>query len=221
MSEKVKRNITCPKCGNVKETTLLCSVNASSFNEAHKQIFDDTFFEWTCEKCGETRQLLHPLLYNDIKNRTMIYYIPNVDRRQLVDDRLEAEFPELADVKKRVVPTSNALKEKLYIFDLGLKDMAVELTKLAVAELVTKSQKINVSEGYLSSYDEEANSIGFEFFVGEAGKPFLQSTRLEVYKRSLEIVETYFKDEDNRQGFLTIDRRWAKEALGQYRKLKK
>lgn len=43
MSEKVKRNITCPKCGNVKETTLLCSVNASSFNEAHKQIFDDTF----------------------------------------------------------------------------------------------------------------------------------------------------------------------------------
>lgn len=49
----------------------------------------------------------------------------------------------------------------------------------------------------------------------------LQSTRLEVYKRSLEIVETYFKDEDNRQGFLTIDRRWAKEALGQYRKLKK
>ena len=183
MSEKVKRNITCPKCGNVKETTLLCSVNASSFNEAHKQIFDDTFFEWTCEKCGETRQLLHPLLYNDIKNRTMIYYIPNVDRR--------------------------------------LNDMAVELTKLAVAELVTKSQKLNVSEGYLSSYDEEANSIGFEFFVGEAGKPFLQSTRLEVYKRSLEIVETYFKDEDSRQGFLTIDRRWAKEALGQYRKLKK
>lgn len=41
MSEKVKRNITCPKCGNVKETTLLCSVNASSFNEAHKQIFDE------------------------------------------------------------------------------------------------------------------------------------------------------------------------------------
>lgn len=72
----------------------------------------------------------------------MIYYIPNVDRRQLVDDRLEAEFPELADVKKRVVPTINALKEKLYIFDLGLNDMAVELTKLAVAELVTKVKRL-------------------------------------------------------------------------------
>lgn len=72
----------------------------------------------------------------------MIYYIPNVDRRQLVDDRLEAEFPELTDVKKRVVPTINALKEKLYIFDLGLNDMAVELTKLAVAELVTKVKSL-------------------------------------------------------------------------------
>lgn len=220
MSEKVKRNITCPKCGDIKETTLLCSVNASSLNDAHKLIFDDRFFEWTCEKCGETRQLLHPLLYNDIKNRTMVYYIPNVDRRQLVDDRLETEFPELNDVKKRVVPTVNALKEKLYIFDLGLDDMAVELTKLAVAELIAKSQKIHVTEGYLSAYDEEANTIGFEFFVGETGKPFLQSTRIEVYTRSLEIVQTYFADEDNRKGFIAIDRRWAKEALAQYRKLK-
>ncbi len=220
MSEKVKRNITCPKCGNIKENTLLCSVNASSLNDAHKQIFEDKFFEWTCEKCGETRQLLHPLLYNDIKRRTMVYYIPNVDRRQLVDDRLETEFSELSDVKKRVVPTVNALKEKLYIFDLGLNDMAVELTKLAVAELVAKSRKLHVTEGYLSAYDEEANTIGFEFFVGDTGKPFLQSTRIEVYKRSLEIVETYFANEDDRQGFLAIDRRWAREALAQYRKIK-
>lgn len=221
MSEKVKRKITCPNCGDIKETTLLCSVNASSLNDAHKQIFEDTFFEWTCENCGETRQLLHPLLYNDIKTRTMVYYIPNVDRRQLVDDRLETEFPELTDVKKRAVPTVNALKEKLYIFDLGLNDMAVELTKLAVSELVTRSKKIHVGEGYLSSYDEEENTIGFEFFVGDSGKPFLQSTRIEVYKRSLEIVETYFPDEDKRKGFLAIDRRWAKEALAQYRRLKK
>ncbi len=220
MSEKVKRNITCPKCGAVKETTLLCSVNASSLNDAHKQIFEDKFFEWTCESCGETRQLLHPLLYNDIKNRTMVYYIPDVDRRQLVDDKLEAEFPELNDVKKRVVPTVNALKEKIYIFDLGLNDMAVELTKLAVAELVAKSRKLHVTEGYLSAYDVEANTIGFEFFLSDTGKPFLQSTRIEVYKRSLEIVETYFANEDDRQGFLSIDRRWAKEALAQYRKLK-
>lgn len=220
MSEKVKRNITCPKCGDTKETTLLCSVNASSLNDAHKRIFDDTFFEWTCKNCGETRQLLHPLLYNDIKNRTMVYYIPNVDRRQLVDDRLESEFPELNDVIKRVVPTVNALKEKLYIFDLGLNDMAVELTKLAVSELVSKSQKLHVTEGYLSAYDEEENTIGFEFFVGESGKPFLQSTRIEVYKRSLEIVDKYFPDEDSRKGFLAIDRRWAREALSRYRKMK-
>lgn len=135
MSEKVKRNITCPKCGNVKETTLLCSVNASSFNEAHKQIFDDTFFEWTCEKCGETRQLLHPLLYNDIKNRTMVYYIPNVDRRQLVDDRLEAEFTELADVKKRVVPTINALKESSISLTSGLMIWQLNLLSLLLQSL--------------------------------------------------------------------------------------
>lgn len=99
MSEKVKRNITCPKCGNVKETTLLCSVNASSFNEAHKQIFDDTFFEWTCEKCGETRQLLHPLLYNDIKNRTMIITFRMLTAVSLLMTDLKRNFLSLLMLK--------------------------------------------------------------------------------------------------------------------------
>lgn len=46
----------------------------------------------------------------------MIYYIPNVDRRQLVDDRLEAEFPELTDVKKACCANYQRFKGKaLYL----------------------------------------------------------------------------------------------------------
>lgn len=220
MSEKLTKTITCPKCGGAVDTEIVCSVNPISYKNAKEKIFNDTFFDWSCPLCGCKTQLMHPLLYNDIKRRFMVYYIPNVDRRQLVDDALEDEFRDIKNISRRVVPSISALKEKIFIFERKLNDMAVELTKLAVAELVSKSEKIHVSEGYLSNFDEETNSIGFEFFIGDEAKPFLQSTRLEVYKRSLEIVNSYFADENNRSGFIAIDRRWAREALAQYRKMR-
>lgn len=220
MSEKLSRYIPCPKCSQQSETEILCSMNTVSEPKARQFVFDESIFRWKCPKCGFRKKMMHPFLYNDIENKFMIYYIPKVERRQLADDKIEKEFSELSYVRKRVVPDINSMKEKIVLFERNINDMAVELTKYAVSEVVAKSTGLSVSAGYFTDMDKEKNSIGFQFFVGSDCRSYLQTTRLEVYNRSLDIVKKYFTNEDRRSGFLNIDKRWAKDALQKYKNSK-
>ncbi len=95
----------------------------------------------------------------------MVYLIPKIDRFQFCDNELENKYSTLRNINKRIVPTFNAFKEKLFIFESGLDDMAVELTKLAISQTVSKKLgNIEVNEGYLSMYDRETNTMGFTYF---------------------------------------------------------
>lgn len=220
MSEKLNRYIPCPKCSQQSDTEIVCSMNTVSNPDIRKLVFEENIFRWKCPKCGFRKKLMHPFLYNDIENKFMIYYIPNVERRQLADDKTEKEFSELSYIKKRIVSDTNTMKEKIVIFEKGINDMAIELTKYAVSEVVAKSTGLSVSAGYFTDMDTEKNTVSFQFFVGADSRSYLQTTRLEVYNRSLDIVKKYFSNEEKRSGFLNIDRVWAKDALQKYKNSK-
>ena len=114
-----------------------------------------------------------------------------------------------------------SLKEKIFIFESGLDDMAVELTKYAIAAMIAKKHDLsNVSEGYLSMYNRETNTIGFTYFIGEDNEPFVQSARLEIYRKSLKIVEAICANDKKRSGFIKIDREWAENTLFRYKRIK-
>ena len=217
MSELIRKNAVCPKCGQQSEVGVLCSINTESEKNALKKVLDDEFFKWECDKCGYQTMLLHPLLYNDIKKKFMVYYIPNVERSRISDEKLEKEFEELSDVRKRLVPDINALKEKIMIFEKGFDDASLELAKLAVSEVVGKSTGQTVYEGYCTEIDRTDNVLSFQFFIGGKKRPYMQTTRFDVYKKSSDIVKEYFPDINKQSGFLNIDRSWAKEALRKYK----
>ena len=219
MSEIINKYVTCPKCRQQSTSELMCSVNTESEPEIRESVFDESFFRWKCVKCGFQTKLLHPLLYNDIKNKFMVYYIPNVKRSQIVDEKLEKEFSDLSHIKKRVVPSINSMKEKIFLFEKKYNDMAVELSKLAVSEVVAKSTGQSVYEGYCTEIDKSSNTISFQFFIGGEHRSYLQTTRYDVYNRSLSIVKEHFADVKKKRGFLNIDRSWAKEALRRYKNL--
>ena len=214
MSEIISKAITCPKCNQKSTVDLMCSMNTESDPGVREKIFNGSLFRWKCKKCGFSTRLQFPVLYSDLKRQFMVYYIPNVERSCIVDEKLEKEFAELSDIRKRVVPTINALKEKIFLLEGGHSDLAVELSKLAVAEVVSKSTGQNVYEGYCTEINKEENSISFQFFLGE---DHLQTTRYDVYKRSLGIVRQYFNETDKKKGFLNINRSWAREALKRYK----
>lgn len=217
MSELISKYVVCPKCEQQSTAELMCSINTLSDENARETVLDDGFFRWKCKKCGFQTRLLHPLLYNDIENRFMVYYIPKVERKRIVDEKLEKEFSSLSDIRKRLVADLNAFKEKIILLEKGYNDAAVELSKLAVSEVVAKSTGQNVYDGFCTDIDKENNSLSFQFFVGGDRRSYLQTTRFDVYNRSLSIVKEYFPDIDRRSGFLAIDRSWAREALRKYK----
>ncbi len=217
MAQTVLKAVHCPKCKQQTNTNILISMNTAEDPGAMQAVYDETMFRWKCNKCGFTTKYQHPFLYNDIERKYMIYYIPQVERLKITDAKLEQEFSDLSDIRKRVVPDINAIKEKICIFENGLNDMAIELTKLAVSEVVAKETEHNVYNGYFTDLDEEKNTISFQFFVGGDRRSYIQTTRLEVYKRSLDIVRKNFVREERQPGFLNIGRQWAKNALDKYK----
>lgn len=217
MSERISKLVTCPKCGQQSPTDIMISGNTVDDGDLRDLVFSERIFMWKCKKCGHSTKYLHPFLYNDIGNRFMVYLIPKAERRIIADEGLEGEFRELSVLKKRVVPDVNSMKEKIILFERGINDFALELTKLAVADVVEKETSHNVYAGYFSEMDQTKNSISFQFFVGGEKRSYIQTTRLEVYKRSLDIVKKYFPREDRQQGFLNVGRGWAKSALERYK----
>ncbi len=221
MANVVVKKIACPKCSEATDAKLFMSINATNEPTLRGDVLDEKLLKWRCSACGYEARLTYPLLYNDMKNRFMVYLIPEADRFQLEDVELEQKYERLKGIRKRLAPDFNVFKEKVFIFESGLDDMAVEITKLVISEIVAKKYGIkHVEEGYLSMYDREKNTMGFTFFVGKEREPYVQSARLEIYGKSVGIVSELAIKDKKIGGFIKIDREWAENVLYRYKRMK-
>ena len=121
--KKVNKAVVCPMCGELSKAVVYTSVNATVDKEQRERVLDGGLFAWKCPSCGYSARLTYPILYNDMKNRFMIYLIPKIDRYQLCDKELEEKYSNLRNINKRVVADFNSFKEKIFIFESGLDDM--------------------------------------------------------------------------------------------------
>ena len=221
MSNVISKEVSCPKCAHTGSAHLYISINATNDPQFRDDLLSGKLLDYTCPNCGYKGRYTYPLLYNDMKRRFMVYLIPEIDRFQLEDRALEDDYRNLKGIRKRLASDFNALKEKIFIFESGLDDMAVELTKYAIAAMIAKKHDLsNVSEGYLSMYNRETNTIGFTYFIGENNEPFVQSARLEIYRKSLKIVDAICGNDKKLSGFIKIDREWAENTLFRYKRIK-
>ena len=148
---KVNKAVVCPMCGELGKAEIFTSVNVAKHKSYRDKVLDGELFSWTCPSCSYNARLTYPILYNDMKNRFMVYLIPKIERFQLCDKELEEKYSNLRNINKRVVSDFNSFKEKIFIFESRLDDMAVELTKVAISQTVSKKLGgVEVSEGYLA-----------------------------------------------------------------------
>ncbi len=218
---RVTKAIVCPMCGELSKAEIYTSVNATINTDIRARVLDGTLFDWSCPSCSHRARLTYPILYNDMKNRFMVYLIPKIDRYQLCNKELEEKYRNLRGINKRIVPSFNTFKEKIFIFESGLDDMSVELTKLAISQTVSKKLGIEeITEGYLSMYDRENNTMGFTYFTGEQRKPYVQTARLEIYGKSKGIIDRFAIKDKKLSGFIKIDREWAENILYRYKRAK-
>ncbi len=219
MSSAETKIITCPECGHENEVKIFRTVNVTTDAELHDLVISGELFRFRCQNCNHEAELKYPVLYNDMKHKFMVYYIPEIDRASVIDEKLEAEYSkygELEGITRRLVGTFNELKEKIHIFESDLDDRAMEIAKVALYDVVCKRTGEEVKGGYFSKYSESEKSIGFTFFIGENNEHLVQTTRLEIYKKSIEIAGDY--DKDTNRSFLLVDRNWARNALYRYKK---
>jgi hypothetical protein len=142
----------------------------------------------------------------------MICVAPNGNAEAL--ENLDEQFPQLSGVKKRLVSNLAELKEKVLIFESGLDDVAVELVKLALTEIVRKKHEDKTAFGLFSTADAVSNHIGFSFFFAGAEQPVYQGTRMDVYQKSVEIVTGNFHE--SKTEFLYVNSDLAQELLDEY-----
>ncbi len=221
MSNVISKEVNCPRCNHTSRAHLYISINGTNDPQFKRDLLSGRVLSFKCPNCGHEGRFMYPLLYNDMKRRFMVYMIPQIDRFQLEDRRLEEDYRNLKGIRKRITADFNSMKEKIFVFESGLDDMAVELTKYAIAEMVAKKHDLGrVTEGYLTMYNREANTIGFTYFIGEDSEPFVQSARLEIYRKSMKIVDAICGNDKKLSGFIKIDREWAENTLFRYKRVK-
>ncbi|QEY35351.1 CpXC protein [Caproiciproducens galactitolivorans] len=215
MAIQDNRDVSCPHCGAVVNTQINPEMEAEEDPELRLRVLDETLFDWKCPECGYEAQLVYPCLYHDKIRNFMVYVVPNGGCRCLEPVKVSEAFPQLSGVTKRVVVSPAELKEKILIFEAGMNDFAVELVKLALTDVAAKKHGNIVTEGYFCYADEAENRIGFSFRLQGAEEPVQQGTRLDVYRKSLEIIQSVGVCEQDE--FMVVNSAVAEKILRVYR----
>lgn len=213
MSTCICKEVSCPNCGAIKKTQMWPGINVAANPDLREKVLNQTLFDWSCPNCDHQVHLVYPCLYHDKNRKLMICVVPNGNIDVLKN--LSEQFPQLGDVKKRLVSNLAELKEKVLIFEAGLNDVAVELVKFALTEIVRKNHNDDTAFGLFSAADIPANHIGFYYFLKETEKPIYQGTRMDVYKKSIEIIKNVHFSENNSE-FMYVNSTIAQNLMEEY-----
>ena len=209
MSMESKETYTCPECGHEQECTVWHSLNGDMNPEAKQQLLDGTLFLSECSNCGRKSNLDYGILYHDMTNQAMVYYVDeeSVNKTLEIMKNSGKQFGlDMSGYRNRIVTDQNSLREKAIIFDHGLDDRVVEIIKLIYyinAEDRFSDAKIN------AVYFLVADGKYILEFLGE--KPLSAEVPAEMYDNIKHDFAERLERVGNENAF--VDLNWASEIL--------
>jgi len=139
-----KIRVTCPACGAAHECELVQSINTERAPALRERLLRGELNVMTCA-CGKRAQLAGNLLFHDPVAQFYCQVAPGPSERaqpsagsargrERTNDNVTAATAAFrtsgASGTLRIVPSQNALVEKVKILDAGLDDWAIELVKV-------------------------------------------------------------------------------------------
>lgn len=86
MSQIIKGEITCPECGNTQECSSYSSMNVSLSPELKNEFLSNKWNIFKCNECGISAPMLSDMMYHDMTNEFIVWYIPNGNIDQKIQE---------------------------------------------------------------------------------------------------------------------------------------
>lgn len=195
--------VTCPGCGHEREAQLVQSINTHKNPEAKDRLLAGDLNVMTCD-CGRRTQLSANLLFHDPDADYFCQVCPGGEAA--MEQAAQAFRAVGAGGTQRLVPSLNALIEKLKLLDAGLEDWAIEMAKVL---LLASTPERDLDRVLLfDGLDRATNTIRWVLFDSHGTSPEGVASGLAAYQRLA-------ARENGRPGAheLRIDRAWALEAV--------
>lgn len=209
MSRPTLETITCKDCGWQQAFTFWESLNITLDPEKQRDLVTGDLTRFTCEKCGWSTEVVHPLLYHDLEKRLMIWLVPPGGD---LNKDLVPFVKRMAGYRFRRVTTRKQLVDKMLIFDCDLDDRVVECFKLFIQHrLITQKKPVPRDLFFLDVTESDAGEeiIVFEFEPDAEEQGF--EFPLEVFHELEELVEPHLPASKSERGqWLQVDADYAK-----------
>lgn len=147
--------ILCKKClyhTHIKSHTLMLPELEPNLRT---KILDGQMFSYTCPRCQQIIQYIHPFLYHDKQHQFLIF----MSKEEKDMEELQSQFP-LTTI--RLVREPAQLIEKIRIFEDHLDDRIIELLKFILLKKYP-----NVASIRYHDYDKKSQSIWLDFIDAE------------------------------------------------------
>lgn len=201
MSRVGKIRVSCPGCGTEQNCELVQSINTERSPALRERLLKGELNFLACA-CGRRVQLAGNLLFHDPAAQFFCQVVPGGDDAAMTR-AADAFHAAGATGTLRLVPSQNALIEKVKIRDAGFEDWVIELAKV----LMLASLGIRDLDRVVLFERADADSLFWVMFDGSAPTGFSSPRIVYDNLRRMRAALRPAADE------LQIDRVWAVEAL--------
>lgn len=136
----------CRACGTENTVTAYSSVNVKEQPELKGALLDGSAFMWTCPHCGTRNLIQCQTLYHDPEERIMVWLTLGSKELEEKINEAYSRLEGLEEYVMRFVDDAGSFIEKIKIFDAGLDDMAMEMTKYVTKMELCDSHKDRAQE---------------------------------------------------------------------------
>ncbi len=191
--------VACPACGKRSDCELVQSVNTRQQPGDKERLLAGELNVLRCE-CGRRSQLSANLLFHDPDAEYFCHVVPGGNAA--MNSAAAAFAVAGASGTQRLVPTLNALVEKVKILDAGLLDWAIEMNKVLLLASMGELDRVLLFD----ACDEKL--LHWLLFDEDGRAPEPVSSPLASYEKLAEREHGKPK-----HGELRVDRAWAMSAV--------
>lgn len=202
----------CSRCREENKVTIYNSINIGEQPELKDAVLDGSAFVWTCPHCGTLNLLQYQTLYHDPSEKLMVWLTRGSEELEEQVREAYSRLDGLEEYTMRFVDDAGSLIEKIKIFDAGLDDRTMEMTKYVTRLELCENQKENAQDILAAPFkflrmSGPDNEITLAYPLD--GKMQMAAIGFNVYEDCRGIIKRNPEVAADSSGFLKIGSSWV------------